>query len=214
MRRQIPALLIMCGVAAACGPAEVPPAEAAVEEAALADVALDAEFAAIRDATVRFRDPEAALAAGYIKDPADMCVTAEMEGYPAEDGGMGVHFFRPDLLAITETEPRVAGMGTHTDFAEPGVLVYAPGADGRLELVAVENLVFRAGWEAAGNTAPPTFNGIEYTYLENDPNTEIDEAHGFEPHYEMHLWLHRDNPLGVTKPFNPLVSCEHYGHQM
>jgi hypothetical protein len=197
-------------VIAACGAAEQPRTEDATSVAM--DAALEAELAAIRDVTTRFADPEAALAAGYMADPTGMCITAEMEGFPPEDGAMGVHYFRPDLLGITAIEPRVAGMGTHTDFNEPGVLVYAPNAAGQLELAAVENLVFVAGWEAAGHSAPPSFHGIEYELMVNDPNTEVDEAHGFEPHYELHLWVHKENPRGVATPFNPAVSCAGHAH--
>ena len=50
----------------------------------------------------------------------DLCDTAEMLGRPAELGAVGVHYFRPDLLGITEPpDPRVNGTGTHTDFLEP-----------------------------------------------------------------------------------------------
>lgn len=34
---------------------------------------------------------------------------------------------------------------------QPGVLVYEPQADGSLELVAVDNLVFRDTWKRAGH---------------------------------------------------------------
>ncbi|MGP1674052.1 MAG: hypothetical protein ACTS8Z_02415, partial [Candidatus Limnocylindrales bacterium] len=36
------------------------------------------------------------------------------------------------------------------DFGNPAILIYEPQADGGMELVAVENLVFVAAWEAAG----------------------------------------------------------------
>ena len=58
-------------------------------------------------------------------------------------GAMGVHYVRPDLLGITAPpSPRVDGNGTHTDFLKPGILIYEPQADGSMQLVAVENLVF------------------------------------------------------------------------
>jgi hypothetical protein len=165
----------------------------------------------IRSATERFRDVKVAEEEGYLRDPMDMCVTAPMEGMPAQLGGMGVHYFRPDLLGITATEPRVAGVGTHTDFAEPGVLIYEPQADGSLELVAVENLVFADAWHGAGHTVPPSFHGFEYYRMVNNPDTpDVDEAHFFEPHYELHLWLYRENPTGIFMPFNPAVTCDHH----
>jgi hypothetical protein len=132
-------------------------------------------------------------------------------GGPAEEGAMGIHYFRPDLLGITgPPNPRVDGTGTHTDFRSPAVLIYEPQADGSLELVAVENLVFLRAWEAAGHRGAPTFHGVPYDRMADDPATEVDEAHGFEPHYDRHVWLFRDNPTGVFSPFNPAVSCAHH----
>jgi hypothetical protein len=29
----------------------------------------------------------------------------------------------------------------------------------------------------------------------------------FEPHYDRHVWLYRENPNGVFAQFNPRVSC-------
>src|SRR5690606_27268453 len=120
-------------------------------------------LAEVRAATERFRDVNQALAEGYLRDPANMCDDAPMMGKPAELGAMGIHFFRPDMLGISAPpNPRVDGVGTHTDFSKPSVLIYEPQADGSLELVAVENLVFIKAWEAAGNTEPPTFHGVAW----------------------------------------------------
>jgi hypothetical protein len=164
----------------------------------------------VRDATARFHDVEVALAEGYVPDPMGMCETAENMGHPAHMGGMGIHYLRPDLLGITGAEPRVTGEGLHTDFLEPAVLLYEPQADGTLELVGVENLIFAEAWAAAGNTAPPHFGDVAWDYMEDDPATTVDEAHGFAPHYDLHLWVHRENPNGVYAPFNPAVSCAHH----
>lgn len=166
---------------------------------------------AVRAATERFKDVKVALAEGYIRDPMDHCVVAADIGEAAEKGGMGVHYFRPDLLGITAPpNPRVDGNGTHTDFLKPAVLLYEPQADGSLELVGVENLVFVRAWAAAGNKTPPSFHGVTWDTMKDDPATAIDEAHMFEPHYDRHVWLYRDNPAGVFTPFNPTVSCEHH----
>lgn len=182
---------------AACAPS----AQAATDEPTLAEV---------RALTERFRDVKVALAEGYIPPPDNMCELASMMGYPAKLGGMGIHYFRPDLLGITAPpNPRVDGNGTHTDFRHPAILIYEPRADGSLELVAVENLVFKKAWHEAGNKGRPTFHGVEYDYMFDDPATEIDEAHMFEPHYDRHVWIYRDNPNGVFAQYNPKVSCAH-----
>jgi hypothetical protein len=166
----------------------------------------------VRQAAERFRDVRTALAEGYIPDPENMCVTAEMEGLTAEDGVMGIHYLRPDLLRLAGEGPRVNGHGTHTDFRTPAILIYEPQEDGSLELVAVENLVFIEAWEAEGNEGPPVFRGVEWNRMVDDPATPFDEAHGFEPHYDLHVWVFRDNPDGVFAPFNRNATCRHHRH--
>lgn len=187
-----------------------PPAIVTVDEPSLEEV---------RSATERFRDVKVALAEGYVRDPMNICDTAPMMGRPAKLGAMGIHFFRPDLLGISAPpNPRVDGNGTHIDFLKPGILIYEPQADGSLELVAVENLVFQKSWHAAGNSKPPSYQGVEYDTMQDDPKTAIDEAHMFEPHYDRHVWLYRENPNGMFAQFNPRVNCAAHiasgtGHQ-
>lgn len=165
----------------------------------------------VRAATERFRDVNVALAEGYIRDPMNLCDTAEMMGRPSALGAMGIHYFRPDLLGISgPPNPRVNGNGTHTDFLRPSILIYEPQSDGRLELVAVENLVFEVAWKLAGNAGRPSFHGVPYDHMVDDPATATDEAHMFAPHFDRHVWIYRDNPNGVFAPFNPAVSCQHH----
>jgi hypothetical protein len=195
--------IVFAGALATAGPAVASePTTAGPGEPTLAEV---------RQATERFQDVNVALAEGYIRDPFNICDTASMMGRPASLGAMGIHYFRPDLLGITAPpSPRVNGSGTHTDFRKPSILIYEPQADGSLQLVAVENLVFKAAWQAAGHTEPPTFHGVPYDSMVDDPNTEVDEAHMFEPHFDRHVWIYRDNPTGVFTPFNPAVSCANH----
>lgn len=201
MRVGVSSLFLAFGLGG-CAPEQSAAGEPAPGEPTLAEV---------RTATERFQDIDVALAEGYVRDPANVCETADMLGQPIEKGAMGVHYFRPDLLGVTEPpSPRVNGDGTHTDFLNPGILIYEPQADGSMELVAVENLVFVASWEAAGNTSRPRFHNIEYDLMADDPETDIDEAHNFEPHYDRHVWIYRDNPNGVFEPFNPNVTCKHH----
>lgn len=165
-------------------------------------------LAEVKELTAKYQDVNRALADGYVRDPMNLCDTAPMMGRPAELGAMGIHFFRPDLLGISAPpNPRVDGNGTHVDFRKPSILIYEPQADGSLQLVAVENLVFAKAWHAAGNARPPSFHGVEYDSMKDDPTTEVDEAHMFEPHYDRHVWLYRENPNGIFAQFNPRVSC-------
>jgi hypothetical protein len=140
-------------------------------------------------------------------------MSAPMIGYPAAAGAMGLHYVRKDWLGITPTAPgkRVSGTGVHTDFLKPSMLVYEPQADGSLKLVAVESLVFQSAWRVAGHKSPPRFRGVPYVLLKDDPKTAVDEAHNYEPHYELHIWLFRHNPAGLYAEFNPRVTCAHSG---
>ncbi|MDO8875328.1 MAG: hypothetical protein Q8M24_01455 [Pseudolabrys sp.] len=165
----------------------------------------------VRQATEKYRNIKVALAEGYIRDPANMCETADMMGLPLEKGAMGIHYFRPDMLGITSPpNPRVNGGGTHTDFLKPAILLYEPQADGSLELIGVENLVFAKAWKDAGHNAPPSFHGVVYETMIDNPATPIDEAHNFEPHHDRHVWLYRENPNGVFSPFNPRATYQHH----
>lgn len=162
----------------------------------------------MRASTEKYKDINVALADGYIT-PDNHCVSAAGEGLPPELGAMGIHYIHPAMLKITGTEPRVDGESTYTDWSQPSILIYEPQADGSLELVAVENLVFEAAWQAAGMGAAPMLNGRTWDHMADDASTPGDEAHGFMPHYDQHVWLFRENPMGVLMPFNPNVTCEH-----
>jgi hypothetical protein len=155
----------------------------------------------VQDATRAFRD--VGNATGYASLGA--CVSSP------QAGAMGIHYFRPDMLGIASPpNPRVNGSGTHTDFLKPAILLYEPQADGSVELVGVENLVFAKAWKDAGHDAPPAFHGVAYDTMADNPATPIDEAHNFEPHHDRHVWLYRENPNGVFNPFNPRVTCAHH----
>jgi hypothetical protein len=168
-------------------------------------------LAEMRSAATRFRSVDVALAEGYVRDPSGACHTAEMMGRPAGQGAMGIHYFRPDLLGIAgPPNPRVDGTGTHTDWNRPAVLLYEPQADGSMQLVGVENLVFQAAWRAAGHSGPPRLHGRAWDTMADDPTTPLDEAHGFAPHFDQHVWLFRANPRGTYEPFNPNVTCAHH----
>lgn len=168
----------------------------------------DPSLAYVRAQTARFQDVNIALQEGYV--PASGCEVAEMVGRPPSHGAMGVHYVRFDLLKPTAGPPaRIDGVGTHTDFRTPAILLYEPQANGAPQLVGIENLVFASAWHAAGNKKPPKFRGREYNYMADDPETAVDEAHGFMPHYDLHVWLYRSNPRGMYEPFNPAVTCKY-----
>lgn len=207
MRRSLPLVLTL--LIAACGGADEAPApEEAPEAPAVSSEETEAR-ATIEALAARYADSGSAMADGFIRDPSGMCVTAEMVGLPAGDGAMGVHYLHPARLGMVPDAPRANGTDGVIAWDEPEVLVYEPQADGSEQLVAVEYLVFQEPWAAAGNTSPPEFFGEPFVSMVDDPATEADEAHGFEAHYELHVWVPRDNPSGMYAEFNPAVSCAH-----
>ena len=175
------------------------------------DQRVETQIEAIKQATARFEDVNVALAEGYIPDPSGHCVDAKAEGLPAEWGAMGVHYMRPDVIGVTAVAPRVYGTGLNTDFLKPSVLLYEPQADGSMKLVGAENVVFEKAWKDAGNEEGPMSTGRAWDYMADDPNTPADEAHGFEPHYDQHVWF-VNNPAGQLMPFNPEITCAHHQH--
>jgi hypothetical protein len=146
------ALLIVVGVAACDGREAAPLAtqvDAASAHAAHGDVVTSPEvrrwLAGLRQATVAYRDFDAAAPAGW-DEPILACM--ELEGV----GGMGQHYIDGESMA--ELTPQ--------EFA-PELLVYEPQKNGRQRLVAVEYAVPIALW----GDVPPVLHGVEFH--RNDP---------------------------------------------
>ena len=122
-------------------------------------------------------------------------------------GTMGFHYVRGDLLGLTApVNGKVNGTGTYIGAQPPGILLYIPDGQGGLRLVGIELLVFAAAWDAA-NSHPPMYRGRKFNYMADNPNTAQDEAHGFMPHYDLHIWLFENNPSGLYAQWNPAISC-------
>jgi hypothetical protein len=132
-----------------------------------------------RQATQRYRTPDAAEKAGYVLTPD--CV--EQPGV----GGMGIHAVNEQLMADGELRVR-----------EPEILVYAKNRWGRLRLVALEYFAVDPDGDPATDDRPSLF-GQPFDGPFADP--------GAPPVYLLHAWAHKRNPDGVFAPFNPRVSC-------
>ncbi len=132
--------------------------------------------AAVREANVRFKNVAAAVAEGYAPIPC----TSGVDG-----GAMGVHYVNAKYLE-DETP----------DIRRPQAVMYEPGPNGKMDLVAVEFISFKG---------PASLKGQLFSFT-NAPN-----RYGLKPFYELHVWAWRPNPKGVFADMNPNVSCEHAG---
>lgn len=126
----------------------------------------------VHAATARYHSTTQATKAGYAA--ASPCVAAPGLG------GMGFHWVN-DALVDPGFDP-----------LRPEALLYAPGPNGSLKLVAVEYIVIDVGQPA------PTFDGHPFDV--GGTPVPVD-------HWSLHVWVHRDNPNGIFTPFNPSVTC-------
>lgn len=139
-----------------------------------ANGALKRELAEVRSATAKYKDPENAVADGYLPEEHAVC-------------GMGYHYPHEDFLAALQTgDPAKIGKYLASlDRTEPPVLAYGETDEG-LVLGAVEYL---------------TMTPEETDFF---TSTEEDHWHPFVgPLYALHAWVHAPNPEGVFHPVNP-----------
>ena len=137
------------------------------------------EFEPVRAALGKYRDPVVAVRDGYFSTLG--CVQ-----YP--DGGMGVHFLNPRLF------------GPVPDPMAPQILVYEPDAQGQLHLVAAEWFIPLATGVAS---RPEIFGQPFQGPMEGHEPLIPKELH----HYDLHVWLFKENPAGLFNPTNPDVDC-------
>ncbi len=135
---------------------------------------------ALRAVLAPFEHVDTALVAGFERFGDCMSST---------QGAQGIHFTHGERIG----DPTL-------DLLRPEVLMYEPRPDGSLRLIGAEYLVFQQAWHDAGNGAPPSLLGREFTL-----NTTLLD----EPFYALHVWIWQHNPLGLFANWNPLASCEH-----
>lgn len=140
------------------------------------------DLAAAKAASARFHSLEQANRAGY--EEASPC-----EQHP-EFGGMGYHYVNFALV-----------MDPAVDATQPEVLLYAPKANGKLELVGVEYFKVDDDQDLATDGDRPSLFGQPF-----DGPME-GHAPGMPIHYDLHVWLWQDNPEGLFEPWNPTVVC-------
>jgi len=145
------------------------------------------ELAQVRRATAQFHRLEAAIDAGYelgYVNGADNRIITGCIAHPTL-GAMGYHYFNKALIDDLVIDP-----------LRPEGLVYAPGADGGLKLVAVEYVVPGPNSNPAGPAEAPTVLGQGMHILV--------PAVGF---HTLHAWIWTTNPAGMFAHWNPEVTC-------
>jgi hypothetical protein len=152
------------------------------------------DLAGARIATAAFHDLDAAQAAGYVGLVADLagitCIASP------DAGAMGVHYLNPTLAPELFDATAVAAI----DASTPELLVYAPGPNGQLRLVALEYLALKANWDAH-NASPPSLFGQTFN------TTYAGNRYGLPDFYSLHAWIWDPNPTDLFAPYNPNVSC-------
>ena len=143
-----------------------------------------ADLAEVRAATARFHRVDVAEDAGHQLGYIAPFLLQHCIAHPTA-GAMGYHWFDHDAIHDIGLDP-----------TSPEGLVYAPGPDGQLRLVAVEWIVPVEAWHAAGNVDPPSVLGQEMHVL--------NPALGW---YILHAWLWQHNPAGMFEDWNPEVVC-------
>jgi hypothetical protein len=178
------ALLIMILIMAGCNKEDLQfEAKSDLQELKHGKADQNKLLAQIKGATAKYHNFDAALADQYVLDLH--CV--EVPGL----GGMGFHALRMDLIDGV------------INPLEPEVLVYEPMKNGKLRLVAVEYIVVAELWDAE-NDGPPMLGNVAF----NDHRAPGSGGPPF-PHYQLHVWIWKNNPKGIYFPFNPNVNCEY-----
>jgi len=150
----------------------------------------DNGLSAARAATARYHQLDAAKAAGYTVEVADLNGITCIDDIVGHTGGMGVHFLNPSLF------------DGNVDEATPELVIYEPTKNGGMRLVAVEYLVLKSAWDAAhpGASAPTLFGQpMELVPAGN--------RYGLPDFYEMHAWIWNNHTLGMHNDWNPHVTC-------
>lgn len=149
----------------------------------------------VKNATAEYQKLSVAQGAGYglLVDAAGIaCI--DMPGM----GAMGVHYANGDLVGDGEI-----------NALTPEAVIYEPEAHGRMQLVALEYVVFQDAWDAQ-HSSPPSLFGQQFNF------TPSGNRFGLPPYYSLHAWIFKHNPAGKFAMWNPDVSCsptKGHGHQ-
>jgi hypothetical protein len=151
--------------------------------------AMPADLAAAKKALAKYNDPLAAVRDGYFSTIACIDFPKGMKDGPVEypAGAMGIHLINPNNI------------GPKLDPMKPQVLLYEQVGD-KLKLTGAE-------WfmpvQVANGVVPSIFG-----------QKLVGPMDGHEPimpsslrHYDLHVWLYKDNPKGMFTTTNSTVKC-------
>ncbi len=130
----------------------------------------------VRAANNRFKDVSVAVSEGYSPIPCASGVAG---------GAMGIHYVNPAYLKDDAV-----------DIAKPEAVMYEPGANGKMTLIAVEYITSKG---------PAELNGHLFNF------TGAPNRYGLGPFYELHVWAWKANRTGTFADMNPDVSCDAAG---
>jgi hypothetical protein len=154
-----------------------------------ATLTLEAQLEKVKAATAKYQSVATAIADGFVAPPA----CASLPG----QGAGGYHYTN-----TSRVDGRVVA-------EEPETLLYIPEA-GQLRLVAVEYFVpvVLDGVPYFGLTAPASPGATPHVLDHNLDGPMAGHNPTMPWHWDLHVWIWRDNPAGMFNPWNPALSCE------
>ena len=167
---------------------------AMTQQAQAQGAAVPAELQSVKKLLDKYNDPIVAVHDGFYSTLG--CISYPNGGgegtmkYPP--GAMGVHFLN------------MGNIGPTLDPSKPQVLIYEPSGD-KLKLIAAEWFVPA---ELVKGPAPKIFGQELGGPMEGHKPLMPDGLH----HYDLHVWLWKNNPEGVFSPTNPAVKCPATGY--
>jgi hypothetical protein len=142
----------------------------------------------VRENTAKYKDVAAAESDGY--HLLFGCVSGP------DYGAMGLHYVNVDLVSSGVIDP-----------TRPQIVIYEPTADGNLQLIGADFLVYASDWDKAHPGQPPQLMGQLFHYFES-PN-----RFGLPAFYTLHVWAWKKSPTGAFVNWHPNVSCQSYAGQ-
>jgi hypothetical protein len=144
---------------------------------------------AVREATERFKDVQAATDAEY--QLLFGCVSGP------DYGAMGLHYVNLGLVFD----------GGELDPAHPEIILYEPLPNGRLRITGADFLVIAKDWDEKHPGDPPQLMGQLFHRFEA-PN-----RFGLPDFYTLHVWAWKDSPTGTFSNWHSNVSCDSFTAQ-